>query len=171
MKGILLIGFMGAGKTTIGQLLSEKTGMEQIDLDEKIVAEIGMTIQEYFDLYGEAAFREKETAVLQSYRDSDQIVSTGGGIVLRAENRALLKQMDPVVYLKTDPEVFIERLSADTENVRPLVLSKTPEEIREIFLPRVPLYEESATFSVETNDRTPEEIVAEILTRIEKGTV
>jgi shikimate kinase len=166
MNGIILIGFMGAGKTTVGRLLSQETGMEHIDFDDKIVEEIGMTIQEYFDRYGEAAFREHETKVLKRYLNHQQVVSTGGGIVMREENRALLKQMAPVIYLKTEPEVFIARLKQDHETIRPLVVSKSPDKIKEVFEPRVPLYEESASLVVETNNRTPQEIVAEILTKI-----
>ncbi|MBM7688663.1 shikimate kinase [Enterococcus ureilyticus] len=166
MKGIILIGFMGAGKTTVGKLLSKETGMEHIDFDDKIVEEIGMTIQEYFDLHGEEAFREKETNVLKRYLDHDQVVSTGGGIVMREENRTLLKQMAPVVYLQTKPEVFIPRLKQDHTTIRPLVVSKSPEEIREVFEPRIPFYEESASLVIATDDRTPEEIVSEILENI-----
>lgn len=167
MKGITLIGFMGAGKTTVGKLLSEKTGMAHIDFDDKIVEEIGMTIQEYFDLNGEAAFREKETKVLKKYIDHNYVISTGGGIVMRPENRELLRAMAPVVYLETTPEVFIPRLKNDHTTVRPLVVSKSSEEIKEVFEPRIAFYEETASLIVSTNQRTPEEVVEEILTNIE----
>lgn len=163
MTGIILIGFMGAGKTTIGQLLSTETGMEHSDFDAKIVEEIGMSIQEYFDLYGEDAFREKETEMLRRLSSNNKIVSTGGGIVMRPENRDLLKQLSPVVYLKTQPDSFLSRLKEDTINIRPLVVSKSSEEIREIFEPRIPLYEESASIVIETDNKKPEEIVREIL--------
>lgn len=166
MKGIILIGFMGAGKTTVGKLLSKETGLEQVDFDEEIVKEIGMTIQDYFALHGEEAFRERETELLGRYLNHNKIVSTGGGIVLRPENRELLKQMAPVVYLKTKPEVFIPRLKQDRSIVRPLVVSKTAEEIEAIFNPRTPFYEESASLIVETDNRTPEEVVEEILESI-----
>lgn len=166
MKGIILIGFMGAGKTTVGKLLSKGTGMEQIDFDEEIVKEIGMTIQEYFALHGEEAFRQRETEMLRRYLNHDKIVSTGGGIVLRSENRELLKQMAPVVYLKTKPEVFVPRLQQDQSMVRPLVVSKSPEEIEAIFSPRIPLYEESASLIIATDNQTPEEVAQEILENI-----
>ena len=166
MKGIILIGFMGAGKTTVGRLLSKETGMDHIDFDDKIIEEIGMTIQEYFDLYGEDAFRERETAVLKRYLDHNQVVSTGGGIVMRPENRELLKQMAPVVYLKTKPESFISRLKKDHTTIRPLVVSKSAEEIQKVFEPRIPLYEQSASIIIETDNRTPEAIVQEILENI-----
>ncbi|MGC6769693.1 shikimate kinase [Enterococcus sp. LJL128] len=166
MQGITLIGFMGAGKTTVGKLLSQKTGMKHIDFDDKIIEEIGMSIQEYFDLYGEAAFREKETAVLKKYIDHDYVISTGGGIVMRPENRELLKKMAPVIYLQTTPEVFIPRLKNDHTTVRPLVVSKSPEEIKQVFEPRILFYEEASSMIVDTDQRTPEEITAEILDSI-----
>lgn len=166
MKGITLIGFMGAGKTTVGKLLSEQTGMAHIDFDDKIVEEIGMTIQEYFDLNGEAAFREKETKVLKKYIDHNYVISTGGGIVMQQENRALLKAMAPVVYLETTPEVFIPRLKNDHTTVRPLVVSKSPEEIKQVFEPRITFYKETASMIVSTDQRTPEEIVEEILANV-----
>lgn len=166
MEGIILIGFMGAGKTTVGKLLSEKTGMEYIDFDDKIVEEIGMTIQEYFELYGEEAFRERETKILKHHLNQNQVVSTGGGIVMRSENRDLLKQVTPVVYLQTKPEVFISRLKQDQTTVRPLVVSKSPDEIRQIFEPRIPFYKESASLIVDTDNRTVKEIVHEILENI-----
>jgi shikimate kinase len=167
MKGITLIGFMGAGKTTVGKLLSAETGMEHIDFDDKIVAEIGMTIQEYFDLNGEAAFREKETKVLKKYIDHNYVISTGGGIVMQQENRELLKAMAPVVYLETAPEVFIPRLKNDHTTVRPLVVSKSPEEIKQVFEPRISYYKETASMIVSTDQRTPEAIVKEILANLE----
>ncbi|WP_321383771.1 shikimate kinase [uncultured Enterococcus sp.] len=166
MKGITLIGFMGAGKTTVGKLLSEQTGMAHIDFDDKIVEEIGMTIQEYFDLNGEAAFREKETKVLKKYIDHNYVISTGGGIVMQQENRALLKAMAPVIYLETTPEVFIPRLKNDHTTVRPLVVSKSPEEIKQVFEPRITFYKETASMIVSTDQRTPEEIVEEILANV-----
>ncbi|MCA5012839.1 MULTISPECIES: shikimate kinase [unclassified Enterococcus] len=166
MKGIILIGFMGSGKTTVGKLLAEKTGMQHVDFDEQLVIELGMTIQEYFDLYGEKAFRDQETKLLKRYIDHEQIISTGGGIVLKPENRQLLKQLAPVIYLKTEPETFLSRLKEDQENVRPLIISKTAEEIQEIFEPRIPFYEESASLIIPTSDRTPESIVQEILEKI-----
>lgn len=166
MNGIVLIGFMGAGKTTIGSLLAKETGMGQIDFDDLITAEIGMSIQAFFAEYGEPAFREIETRILAETLTRPEIISTGGGIVLKEENRQLLKNMPQVVYLKTDPTELITRLQADTKNVRPLVLSKTPAEILAVYQPRIPFYEESASLVVDTTGKTPEEIVAEILAKV-----
>ncbi len=86
MKKVILIGFMGAGKTTIGRLLAEETKQSHVDFDDLIVAEIGMTIQEFFDQHGEEAFRKIETDILAKTLAKEQIISTGGGIVLKEEN-------------------------------------------------------------------------------------
>lgn len=168
MQGIILIGFMGSGKTTIGKVLEKKTGIKHIDLDEKIVDQIGMSIDQYFDLFGELAFREKETDILKTYLGRNQIISTGGGIILKDENRKLLKDMPLVVYLKTSPEVFISRIKEDTSVIRPLALSKSPEEILKVFQARISLYEESANMVVETDGERPEEIADEILCGLEE---
>lgn len=163
MNGIVLIGFMGAGKTTIGRLLAKETQLAHLDFDDLIVEEIQMTIQEYFDRFGEEAFRKRETEVLARSLDLRHIISTGGGIVLKEENRQLLKQMPKVVYLKTEADELVKRLKADQKTIRPLVVSKSPAEIKDVYLPRVPFYEESAGVIIDTTGKTPAEIVAEIL--------
>ena len=166
MKQIVLIGFMGAGKTTIGQLLSEATGLPQYDFDELVVNKIGMSIADYFDRFGSEAFRTIETSILEESADLSGIISTGGGIVLKEKNRELLKRLDDVIYLKADMMTLIDRVVLDKRNVRPLAESKSPEEIAQVYLPRVPLYEESAKIVIETTGRTPEEIVQEILAKV-----
>jgi len=166
MKTIVLIGFMGAGKTTIGKKLAKACGLEHIDFDNLIVEAIGMTIQDYFDRYGEAAFREQETKVLERSLGVSRVISTGGGIVLKERNRQLLKEMPAVIYLKTDADELIKRLKNDQVSVRPLVVSKGPEEIKQVYLPRIPFYEESANIIIETTGKTPDEITAEILAKV-----
>ncbi|WP_207940579.1 shikimate kinase [Enterococcus sp. DIV2402] len=166
MNQIVLIGFMGAGKTTVGNLLAEKLNSQQYDFDQLIVEKIGMSIADYFEQYGDVAFREIETTVLAEVDALDGILSTGGGIVLKAENRELLKKMANVVYLKADLTELIQRVTQDEENIRPLADSKTPQEIEAIYRPRVPLYEESAQIIIETTGKTPQEIVTEILKQV-----
>lgn len=167
MQTIWLIGFMGAGKTTVGQLLAERLGYQHTDFDYKIEAVANMTIESYFEKYGEAAFRQFEHETLRDFKETEYVVSTGGGIVLKPENRAVLKALSPVIYLKTAPEVFLKRLKTDERTVRPVVAKRSDEEIAAIFAARAAFYEECATFVVETNERTPAEIVADILAQLE----
>jgi len=163
MKQVVLVGFMGAGKTTIGQQLAEKMQVAQADLDALIVEKIGMPIAAYFDQFGEAAFRQVETQVLKDCQTFEGVLSTGGGIVLNAENRQVLQSMPLVVYLQADIETLIARVTADTANVRPLATEKSAAEIKAVYLPRVPLYEASSTHIVETTHRSVDDVVNEIL--------
>lgn len=163
MSSIILIGFMGAGKTTIGRLLSETMNKQQVDLDDIIVERIGCSIPDYFETKGEAGFREIEEEVLKEAIACDHIVSTGGGIVLMENNRKLLSRSEGlVIYLQTEPDVFLKRIAEDDASTRPMASSKTDEEIIAVYNPRIALYEECATHIVST-DATPEQIVNEIV--------
>ena len=153
MKGIVLIGFMGAGKTTIGRLLAERLQLAHVDFDDLIVESIGMTIKTILIVTG-SRFSRKETEILTHSLTLDQVISTGGGIILKEENRQLLQQFPKVVYLKTEPEELLDRLKKDTVNIRPLVVSKSPAEIIDIYRPRMPLYEESATVVIDTTRKS-----------------
>lgn len=160
---LVLIGFMGAGKTTVGNVLANKTATKQIDLDQCIVEKIGMPISEYFDKHGEESFRELETAMLKDFLNTPGILSPGGGVILKEENQALLKEQATVVYLQTDLDELLRRIEQDTTNYRPLLHNKTIEEVKDIFLPRIPIYEEIADHIVDTTNKTPEEIADVIL--------
>jgi len=160
---IILIGFMGAGKTTVGKLLAEKTNSSQIDLDKHIVNTIGIPISEYFEKYGEESFRQLETKILKDHMDFPGVVSPGGGIVLKEENRDILKDMPVVVYLQTNLDELLHRIENDYDNYRPVINGKSVEEVKEIYLPRVPLYEDVADVTIDTTDKTPDEIVEIIL--------
>lgn len=162
MNQIILTGFMGAGKTTVGEVLSQLMKLPHTDIDSEIIAEQGCPVTEIFEKAGEAGFRDLEHQKLKEVIQRQSIISTGGGIVLRPENREVLKACDaPVVYLKTDPAIFLARLEGDT--TRPLVQEKTPEEIRGIFEPRIQLYEETADLIIETDELNQEEVAAAIL--------
>lgn len=158
MSAIVLIGFMGAGKSTISQLLAEKIQQPTIDLDQVLETKLGMTIPAFFDTYGEAAFRKRETEILAQALQSDQIIATGGGIVTSQPNRQLLEK-EQVVYLKAAPEQLITRIRSDRQTIRPLAENKTDQELLALFLAREAWYEDLATLVVETDKWSLSEIV------------
>ena len=154
----ILLGFMGAGKSTIARALSA----DFLDMDELIVQKIGMSIQEYFAKYGEPAFREIEAEVLAEFIQQDVVLSTGGGVVLSAENRDLLARNSQNIYLKADFETLFRRIEGDPENQRPLYLTKSKADLQEIFEQRQDLYEAVATQTIDVVGKTPQEIIEEI---------
>ena len=145
----ILLGFMGAGKTTVGRILDPKFH----DMDELIVEEIGMSINDYFAVEGEAAFRRREAEMLERLLENEAaIISPGGGIVVNPHN----------IYLRVNFETLYSRIQNDKAMQRPLFLNNTKEEFKKIFDGRLPLYEAIATHIVDVEDKTPEEI-AEII--------
>ncbi|MCR2820379.1 shikimate kinase [Lederbergia panacisoli] len=163
-KSIYLIGFMGAGKTSIGHALGEKSGFPVIDTDERFEVYTGIPIKDFFEQYGEACFRNKETEILLSLPDSPSIITTGGGIILKEKNRQFLKESGRVVFLQCSPKVFLERLKGD--QTRPLIKNKSAEEISEMYEKRLPLYLESASFTINTSDLSIEEAAETIISRM-----
>lgn len=163
---ILLIGFMGAGKSTVGRLLAERLGKPFRDLDQLVEEMTKKKIPQLF-AEGEAVFRKAETDALIAALTKDQVIACGGGIILKETNHALLKEHPQVVYLKGQPDTLVTRIQKDEANIRPLATEKTALEIQEILAPRLPLYESAATIEVETTEKSPEQIATEILERLE----
>jgi len=130
MNSIILTGFMGSGKSTVGKALSEKTGFTFIDMDDEIVKREGRSINDIFKDDGEEYFRNLETSLLKEYAASDEkiILSTGGGVILREENVMLLKKIGKIFFLQADTDELIRRLSGDT--TRPLLKSSSKEELQ-----------------------------------------
>ena len=152
----ILLGFMGAGKTTVGRILDPKFH----DMDELIVEEIGMSINDYFAV---AAFRRREAEMLERLLENEAaIISPGGGIVVNPHNRELLEKNPHNMYLRVDFETLYSRIQNDKAMQRPLFLNNTKEEFKKIFDGRLPLYEAIATHIVDVKDKTPDEI-AEII--------
>lgn len=163
-KNLILIGFMGAGKTSVGDCYARQYGLPMIDTDQRIEAAAGMAIADIFATQGEDAFRKLETGVLEDLlaHTDHSIISVGGGLPLREENRALLKQLGCVVYLDVDPRTVMERIGRDVSD-RPMLRSGDVEgRIRELLDYRRPFYLEASHLIVDVNGRRVEEIVEEI---------
>lgn len=163
-RNIILIGFMGAGKTSIGEQLAYFKSQKLIDTDRMVERKAGMTISEIFERSGEAEFRRLETEVLKELlaQSGGEIISVGGGLPLRVENRQLLKKLGVVIYLKVRPETVLERLEGDS--TRPLLLGEHREEtVKDLLAHRDPIYESAAHLAIPVDGRTVEQIADEIL--------
>lgn len=165
LKNLILVGFMGTGKSTIGRQLSKKLGYPLIDTDARIVAQEKRSIADIFEAEGEEHFRDLETETLRSLQSDNchkRIIATGGGLVLREENRHLLRDLGFVVWLVATPETILERTSRNKD--RPLLQTKDPEEtIRMMLDQRDTSYRESAHLILETTNLEFSEITTGII--------
>lgn len=166
MGNVILIGFMGCGKSSVAVKLSYRMKQSMTDTDKLIEKKQGKTIAEIFAQDGEEAFRDMETEALRSLKETakNQIISVGGGLPVREENRALMKEIGKVVYLRAKPETLYERVKED--NGRPLLQCDDPlERIRTLLEERKEAYEAAADLTVDVDDKN----FGQILYEIERG--
>jgi len=168
MRNIVLVGFMGTGKTTVGKLLAEKTGMPLVDMDSLIVERAGKSINDIFADEGEPHFRTLERALTKELSAQDgQIISTGGGIVLNPDNIADFEKTGLVVCLLASAETVLERVRHDSS--RPLLAGDKEAKIVELLETRKPLYE-SISHHIDTTGRpSPQPTAAEIIALYESN--
>lgn len=162
-NNIILTGFMGSGKTSVGIRLSYAMKRTMVDTDKWIEKRQGMTVSEIFDGRGEEAFREMETECLRELIKTcgNQIISVGGGLPVREENRRLLSKLGRVFYLKASLETIYERLKNDT--TRPLLQTEDPlGRIKALLKAREDNYMDCADAVIEVSGRTFDEILEEI---------
>lgn len=163
MRHVILIGFMGCGKSTVGIRLSYRLRRVVEDMDKLIEKQAGKSISAIFKEDGEAAFREMETNCLKELvtLKEDRIISTGGGLPMKVENHELLKRLGCVVYLRITPQGVYKRLKDDT--TRPLLQCEDPmAKIEELLSKRAPVYEQAADVIVDVDDKTMDEVLAEL---------
>jgi len=164
---IILIGFMGTGKSTVGRLVAEKLGVEFIDSDRQIERDHGMTIPDMFREWGEPGFRAAETKTLKRLlAEGNRVIATGGGAVLAEENRKAMKEGGTVVALKALPETIIRRVEGD--DGRPLLAGNVADNVLRLYNRRITAYD-FADFTVQTDELTAEETAQRILDYVWKG--
>ncbi len=162
LSNVFLVGPMGAGKSTIGRLLASDLRLEFKDTDKEIEDRSGVDIPWIFDMEGEPGFRNREAAVLAELSQLDHVLlATGGGIVLKPENRRVLSSNGRVVYLMTSIDEQVRRTSRDKK--RPLLQNDNPRQVlTELMDMRHPLYEEIADYTIDTDGRSPKSVAQEL---------
>jgi len=160
---ILIIGPMASGKSTIGLKLAKRLALDFLDTDQQVEDRAGAEISWIFDIEGERGFRIREEEALKEVCLNDEIViSTGGGVILKEENRKLISESGVVVYLEVSIQTQLERTLKDS--TRPLLDNKDKEQtLKNLKKQRTPLYEEIANITIKAGDRSNNEVVEEIL--------
>ncbi len=167
-RNIVLTGFMGSGKTSVGKLIAEKTGRAFVDTDDLIEQRAGKSIPRIFEEEGETAFRDLETeAVQRAARTHARVIATGGGAVMRPQNREALRKTGDVIFLDAEPEILLRRIQND--GTRPLLQTENPlERARALLKERRPVYLQ-ADMTIQTDRLTEEEAADAVLEALQTG--
>ncbi len=169
---IVLIGFRGTGKSTVGKLLAKRLEMGFIDSDKYIESSTGKTIKSIFEEDGEGGFRKIEADTISELsKEDNKIISTGGGAVLNEENVRNLRNNGSLVLLEATPEIIHNRIAQDEKTIqqRPSLTDKDPlDEIRHLIEKRKHAYKNAADYTINTSYVSCEDIVSKIITIIEK---
>jgi shikimate kinase len=167
---ITLVGYRGAGKSSVAPALAARLGIRWVDADAEIERQAGRSIRDIFNRQGEPEFRRIEREVIAELLRGDQLVlAVGGGAVLNAYTRRELQTAGPVIWLQASVDTILARMRTDSTSHqrRPALTSDDPRtEVESLLAEREALYDEVATVVLETDDRAPEEIVDEIIKRL-----
>ena len=171
MKNIVLIGFMGSGKSTVGQELASRLDLDFVDSDQLLVEKAGQQIPEIFAEYGEAHFRRLEKEVVAELAEEEGLViATGGGVVLASDNVERLRKQGSLVLLQAEPEVILDRVK---DSDRPLLDVADPlAEIKKLLSARESYYQAAADYVIDTSQLEVEEVVEKIVAivnEVDKG--
>jgi len=167
LRSISLVAMPGGGKSTVGRHLARQLGLTFVDADAEVERSIGCPIRVFFEREGEARFRDIEQETIAALTTRHGIVlATGGGVVLRAGNRHVLRERSIAIYLRSTPEELFRRLRHDTH--RPLLQVADPlRKLRELYVERDPLYRDTAQFVIETGRPSVPTLVNMILMQLE----
>lgn len=160
---LILVGFMGSGKSSVGRVLASRLQFQFVDTDQLITQRAGCEITAIFEKQGEEAFRDLETETLRSMDTREHcVIATGGGIVVKERNHALLRSLGVVVCLKADPKVIFERVSRNTK--RPLLQTANPKDtIMNLLAARQPLYEKVAEVTIDGSSLQHEQVADRVI--------
>lgn len=161
MKNLVLTGFMGTGKSTVGRLIAKKLGYRFIDIDSKIEKDQNMSVSEIFEKYGEEHFRQLEKDTILGVSSlKNTVIATGGGAVMQKENIKNLRSNGIIVLLKTNPDTIYQRIAASEK--RPLALGKSAQQIRDQLKERERFYADN-DFEYEIEGKSPMQICSDII--------
>ncbi len=165
-QNIILVGPMGSGKSTIGNILAKKLNRDFKDSDHFIEQRTGVDIARIFDIEGETGFRDRESKALMTLlSQNNRVVATGGGSVLREENRALLRSKGYIIFLDTSVNQQLQRLRRDKK--RPLLQTENPRErLENLFDARRPIYLDLADLAIKTDRKLARKLASDIISRL-----